>query len=243
LMRGKKITGDQFGCGAFACVWPKGDRTIKFTHDPEDVAASLNARGIPHVKKFYKVFKLVDSGRIIDTGQPTPVWALIGEDVEPVDEYGDDVLRESIDHIPTGMLRERFDRWRYNGGRPENFKVPAEVHERFGNSCNYAFGASSDEAAECKRFGRQYLATWTKLARRGIVFMDAHSGNFGVDKQGRWKILDLGLSRSDIPEEFVEELHGIRRGIQRRARDKKAQRGWILAAAALGLILLAPKLR
>ncbi|UCC72071.1 MAG: hypothetical protein JSV86_17135 [Gemmatimonadota bacterium] len=234
LMRAKHISGDQFGCGAFACVWPKGNRTIKFTHDPEDVGAFLTARGIRHIKRFYKVYRLVDSGTILRTGQSTPVWAMVGEDVPKI---ANDDWRYSIvvSGLPVGALSYDFEQWQSRGRFPEDYQPRPDVRRSAKEDAN-----CERRGPACEKFVDQFIDTWAALARRGIVFMDAHAGNIGVDAKGNWKIIDMGLSRSDIPEEFVEDLRGLRRGIQRRSRDKRARRGMIAVAAVLGLILILP---
>jgi hypothetical protein len=239
LMRVKKITGKEFGCGAFACVWPKGNRAIKFTHDPEDVAAALNAQDIRHVKKFYKVYKLVNSGTRLTTGEDTPVWAMVGEDTPQIPHS--DPRRNWIEWLPTQRLFDDFEDWTLGRGYfPEDYQPGAWVDETTDRSCEYAPGG---EKKQCLKFMRGYTDTWVKLARRGIVFRDAHEGNFGIDKKGNWKIIDLGLSKSDIPEEKVEALRGLRAGVQRRKRDKSARCWWLFGGTMLGLVLFAPMIR
>lgn len=37
-----------------------------------------------------------------------------------------------------------------------------------------------------------------KLRAAGIVWSDIHSGNIGFDKRGKLKVLDLGLTKTEL---------------------------------------------
>lgn len=61
----------------------------------------------------------------------------------------------------------------------------------------------------CKRFVTQYIDTFQALGRRGVVFQDAHGGNFAQTKGGRWKIIDLGLSDTQRNPPPLPKLEGV----------------------------------
>jgi hypothetical protein len=197
LLRGGKVT-KVYGCGAHACVWKKGNRILKITDDDEDVGAAVRAKGLRHVRRYHKLYllKSPQERRWYDR------WAMIGDDVTPVED-SHQPFGQWIAKYGWGIADDLADKLDYFGLKQHKSR---RVIDR---KCRYLAQRNVGHR-RCRQFGRQYVDTWIKLARRGIRFKDNHSGNFGVTPKGTWKIIDLGVSGSEIPPGAVETLRAPR---------------------------------
>lgn len=187
-------------CGAFACAYSdeRDDRrVVKFTQDPTDVAAIMALQGQKHAVKLYEAHKLVEEKPESDA--VSDVYAVVVERLWPVEDWLGSLLeaygsQANIDLLPF-----------YDKSEIKNtprFRYPKEVRESFEFVC-YGMGK------ECVDGAREYVDMMEGMAQRGIRFHDSHAGNFGTDASGVWKVLDIGISRSGLPQ--VQSLHGLRR--------------------------------
>lgn len=184
LFKGK--VGKKLGCGVFACAYASGPhKVVKFTRDSEDVAALLEAQKTGVVPKVYDVFKLKDGGHSINTDDETPVYAMTIERLRtlPRDE------------------RIRMDQ--------------EEISQAFAVIDNVKSGQSpSVDAAcaeqECGPIARETAQAALALHDAGIDWTDIHAGNIGFDRKGRVKVLDLGLTSTQLKAE-PKILAGARR--------------------------------
>lgn len=175
--RAKLAPKKKLGCGVFACAYDRADgKVVKFTRDSEDVAALIAAQKSGVVPKLYSVHKLGkgSAGRRYKDGEPVPVYAMVVEKLRTIPKEQDDAQKLS-DRIYAAVNRAVVDG---EGG-------PSDCNKRDGGDTV----CKTVEAAE-------------RLKRKtGITWDDAHAGNIGFDKKGRLKILDLGLTRTQLKEQ------------------------------------------
>lgn len=199
LFRGKASRQKKLGCGVFACAYtsPAKTRVVKFTRDAQDVAALLEAQKTGVVAKVYAVYKLARPGRTIPTRDPftmrvsdardVPVYALVVERLRtvPSDE------REAVDDELLAIRDQVVDQ----GMSPNDF-CDAQRDEDGNTGCGDVQVAA--------------LRIYEKLKAAGISWNDMHAGNIGYDKNGRMKVLDLGLTDTELKHE-PEILEGAQR--------------------------------
>jgi len=172
LFKGK--LGKKLGCGVFACAYaiPKNTtKVIKFTRDSEDVAALLQAQPTGVVPKVSRVFKLNSEG-FNEHEEATTVYAIELERLKPFTPADRERLDEELPYLN--------DVGRY--GAPDTAKE---------------FCADR----ECSPIAEQTVDAILKLRAAGIEWSDVHSGNIGLDKNGKVKVLDLGVSGTKLVEE------------------------------------------
>jgi hypothetical protein len=183
--------GKKLGCGVFACAYGTSPtRVVKFTRDPEDVAALLEAQPLKVVPKVHAVYTLKEPGESLDTGEEAPVYALVVERLKPF--QGDE--RAVIDS--------------------EIYKVPdmiSIVEKGEYASIDAVCRAIREEGdGECSSITQQTAEAAMKLKQAGIEWTDVHAGNIGLDKKGNVKILDLGVTGTQLREQ-PKILEGAKR--------------------------------
>jgi hypothetical protein len=260
--------------GTYAGVWKKGDKDIlKFTKDAEDVGALLRAGGLRHVRRISKAYLLKGAGHDCEWTEgaechaydpnPTPVFAFVSEDVEPVSEHPDRKIRRLgkflnqfwYDGPTQDLKRYAQDQFDIIEGRPharpqviKSFTIPKHIRAGFMETCEGYDNDDGDRDA-CRQFAREFVQTWQGMARRGIVAWDMHSGNIGVSagkrtKKGTWMIIDAGLSSQDPPKEKVEELRAAwKREADRGRRNSSALLRLGILGVATALVVALPQLR
>lgn len=175
----------RIGCGVFACAYPSPDRAkvVKITADVSDVAALQRAQGLPRIPKLYEAYRLASPTRWRGrSGGPT-VYALVLERLRPLSRAMQDRFFSALNCI------------RKPGRRGED---PAEIAE----ACCFpgrAWGLKIEDLPACKRLAADVPEAMKDFRSLDMRVTDIHPGNIGTDKNGRWKILDLGLS-GGIPE-------------------------------------------
>lgn len=167
----------KLGCGVFACAYETSDpgKVVKFTRDAEDVAALLEAQKLGVVPKVYKTYELFNQGESVETGETKPVYALVVEKLKPFSPAEREVLDEqmfSVNDILSELKRD-----------PEMSVAEACV------------GMTGNE---CDTITRQTIEAAQKLRANGIRWDDIHSGNIGLDKKGDVKVLDLGITGTQL---------------------------------------------
>jgi len=182
--RGK--SDHKLGCGVFACAYaaPGSTRVVKFTRDSEDVAALLKAQKTGLVPKIFATYKLKQGGRTIPKRDPwtariadpqdIPVYALVMERLRTVPSEERDQLDETLSDIRAVS----------EGRMTGNDYCDNRVDEWGTTGCD-DIELAVVNAAE-------------KLRAAGIVWNDIHSGNIGFDKRGKLKVLDLGLTKTEL---------------------------------------------
>jgi hypothetical protein len=182
--------GEKLGCGVFACAYgTTPTRAVKFTRDPEDVAALLEAQPLKVTPKIHAVYTLKEPGESLDTGEETPVYALVVERLKPF--QGDE--RATIDD-EIYQVRDMISEVRRH--EYPNLKKACEAR---GDAC----GPITLQTAKAAM----------KLKKAGIEWTDVHAGNIGLDKRGNVKILDLGVTGTQLREQ-PKILEGARKRLR-----------------------------
>jgi hypothetical protein len=211
------------GCGVFACVFEHKDpgKVVKITRDPSDVAGLLKGQGLPQVPKVYASHKLA--------GQPrwtTPRVRQFKWQEWPDEPEAFALIVEKL-RVLTGSEKSK---WQQRIARMHRFKRQEESKRKiiaagggktappdpFAKTKSYTRPTISDmakavcpkrpliEAASCALRIRELNKMATDLRERGVDWVDIHAGNIGVDKNGRWKAIDLGAATTkldvDLPE-------------------------------------------
>jgi hypothetical protein len=207
LFNGKRKRAKKLGCGVFACAYtaPGAKAVVKFTRDSEDVAALLQAQRTGVVPKITKVYKLGQGGRTMPEripgmySQPSPrdvpVYALVMERLRtiPLNQQSDLNIELGV----LGMLLRRG----------ASTKGLCSVIEQ------------DDGSVGCTDLQRTVIAAYDKLAKRGIFWEDIHAGNIGYDKTGKLKVLDLGLTQTELKRRIK-----VLKGLGGAKREKKLKR-------------------
>lgn len=202
------------GGGATAKVWARGaDEVTKVTRDAEDVGALLRAQGLPHVVRVKKVFALDRAG--FTSRGPTQTYGIVAERLEPIPK---DLHYTWIGHafqkVRKTILMDSV--LRLDEKNPQAFRLSPESRALLPRSCDLEYtNADYPHRDACKRFMVELGETFEKLTQRGIYWADIHPGNFGMGRDGKWKILDLGLSETPLPAKPLPVLAG-RTGARRR---------------------------
>ena len=193
----KRGKGKKLGCGVFACAYGVSPtRVVKFTRDPEDVAALLEAQPLGVVPKVHAVYRLKEPGESLDYGTETPVYALEVERLKPFQ----------------GEERALVD--------SEIYKAPdmVSIVEKGGyDSIADVCRAMREEGdGECGPITEQTAEAMLKLREAGIDWTDVHAGNIGLDKHGKVKILDLGVTGTQLKQQ-PKILEGAKRRLAKRS--------------------------
>jgi hypothetical protein len=188
--------GKKLGCGVFACAYgTTPTQVVKFTRDPEDVAALLEAQPLKVVPKVHAVYKLKEPGESIDNGEETPVYALVVERLKPFQGEERLTIDQEIYKVPD-MVRI----------------VEAGEYDSIDEVCR-AIREEGD--GHCSPVTQQTAEAAMKLKDAGIDWTDVHAGNIGLDQKGNVKILDLGVTGTQLREQ-PKILEGARRRLAKR---------------------------
>lgn len=174
LFKNKK--GRKLGCGVFACAYGTRDpdKIVKFTRDSEDVAALLEAQELGVVPKVFATYKLKDGGHSIKTDDETPVYALVVERLKTFSPVEREILDNELHQVR------------------DLIEAP-DIRD--------ACSTIRDDGGDCSAITQQTAEAARKLREAGIDWSDIHSGNIGLDKQGNVKILDLGITGTQLKEQ------------------------------------------
>lgn len=168
----------KLGCGVFACAWARTKNTVvKITNDQSDVEAlkRANAAGLHKgttavVPKLYRAFTLKSP-----TTSQQPVYGMVVERLRTESELPPGAT------TPIFCMRDVYD------------EAP-EMLER--HCCPQPDESDYDprSAKLCKTLSQQVGGMVGRVRALDISTTDLHPGNIGLGYDGRWKILDLGLS-------------------------------------------------
>jgi hypothetical protein len=184
LFKGKRKRQKKLGCGVFACAYtaPGKTRVVKFTRDSEDVAALLQAQKTGVVPKIHAVYKLKQGGTSIETGDTTPVYALVVDRLIPLS------LDERREVDENGSLFQIVD-------VVDGYSTADDLCGEYG----------------CDDLTLGTLNAALKLKSIGIKWRDIHSGNIARDpKTGKVKIIDLGVTGTELKRR-IKILNGLGR--------------------------------
>jgi hypothetical protein len=210
------------GCGVFACVFqhPDPDKVVKITRDESDVAGLIQGQGA-QVPKLYERFKLTSQAR----------WVTPRERYHPMQEWPTQpeaytLIVEKLD-VLTGSEKakwnqriKRMRRFQDAATLPVENKRPIDPYaktETRGRQPTIGEMAKvicpkkpRQEAQTCNLRVRELNKIAEDLQAKGVDWSDIHAGNIGVDKNGRWKALDLGAFTTPL-QTALPELAGARR--------------------------------
>jgi hypothetical protein len=179
-------TPEKLGCGAFACAWATDKAYVtKITRDATDVAGMLRAQGLLQVAEVKHAWELSraaydERGKAI----PDQTWAMRVERLRPLNQDEKNRLGPRL-----RAVGDAFDKVAQGYRGPKaSFRIPQKTLERLNKSCR---------DKKCTRFLLDVAEAYTELYRRGILWRDMHTGNIGIARDGRWKILELG-ARSGV---------------------------------------------
>ena len=185
LFKGKRPK--LLGCGSWACAYDVGGgRAVKIPADAEDVAAFRAVRKHPRVAKVFREFELAASGTD-PKGHPKRVYALEMEKLATLPLKMQEWVRDAL-LVPFAAISGDAAPWVDMPGQFPGVKY---------GTAEYARGQCRRDK-ECERFVDDFLETYTALFRKGVWWRDFHAKNFGVTAAGKWKILDLGMSRQKL---------------------------------------------
>jgi len=200
---GNKRTPKLLGKGAAANAYDVGGgKVVKITRDPDDIAALVAAKGIRHVVKTHKIYELVNAAVDLqdDVYEPLRVWAVVAEKLEPLD----DDYESLVNRVPVDYLVQHYTAARGSAIVPGSYTIGDDMRRRM-----KSYACDSDNGTACRKFMTEYLDTFQALGRRGVVFQDAHPGNFAQTRAGKWKIIDLGLSDTQMAPPSLPRLEGV----------------------------------
>lgn len=218
-------------CGVFACVYPHKDprKVVKITRDPSDVAGLLRTQGLAQVPQVSAHYKLASNARWTHFRQPTEryqrwtdtpeAYALVIERLQTLSSAERRKWNRRIRRM--GDFIRQADRERNMAARGSStapsphartvaFKPPTSA-----DMAKSVCPKRSSETASCQRRVRELDKMVDDLKAAGVDWTDIHAGNIGVDSKGRWKVLDMGASTTEL-EEDMPELAGLRRRRRRR---------------------------
>ena len=193
--------GPQLGCGAFACAYElgtDGKRVVKFTTDPFDAGAALDLtqRASPDAVRVYDVVHLKRPNNL---AIEAPVFAIIAERVKTLSADDRQLLSKTTGHVVFDSFEEQGILDTTDFYNPTVLRSPVGWTLQSGHRKQLALickrSAEDGETTEehCNNLVKEALDVVEGLANRGIVFADAHGGNFG--RRGKKLVaLELGLS-------------------------------------------------
>lgn len=208
---------EKIGCGVFGCAfeYPKDpNKVVKVTVDAEDASGLIGAQDVEHVARVFDAWRLkqpvrvkpgqADSGRFVhgywlrERPIEAPAFALVVERLKPVPKEDKRWMAKVL-----GIVMRKY------GDVSEEELVRACPRSK----------AKREAAAKCFIFAGEVADTARELQDYGAEWRDAHVGNIGIDRDGKWKILDLGLSRHRGSEPYEELARPARfRRLARRLR-------------------------
>jgi hypothetical protein len=223
------------GCGNYACVYPKaGDpsRVIKVTRDKGDPAALLHVRGSGLTPKVFsaqelkvhtplaadkkavkkeRAARLRENKNFKNPNWPIPddvsklgtqrVFMIELERVKPVTKEQEKFIHSAISYIENFLIYDRCS------GRNKCKSVTLRLPGSELNSkafCDSYF--KGYKAKRCKKFVTKGVRVQQELIKRGILWEDRHSGNWGITRDGKLVAIDVG--GSTVPLKKLKMLSG-----------------------------------
>jgi hypothetical protein len=222
------------GCGTFACAYAhatKPGKVVKLTRDESDVAALIRSQGKGIAPRLYDTHKLTTRGRwLAPHKKPGPPTRIGTEYVRPAWPAQPEPVYGMVLERLTTFTPQEIARWNRRFKKMATFVTSIEADEqattvldpkrparrpvavpgvaRLMQICEDVRG---HKAKACALRIKELDRLRTKLRTAGVHWTDIHAGNIGIDKRGRWKALDLGVSHTAL-DTAVPELAGRKRG-------------------------------
>jgi hypothetical protein len=208
------------GCGVFACVFAHADpnKVVKITRDASDVAGLMKGQSLAQVPKVYANHRLVGNPRWTTPRVRTQRWQ----------EWPDQpkafamVIEKLI--VMTGSEKSKWNQRLRRMLQLEQDEEEARKLIAAGGSKTAPLSPSAKtktykrptigemaktvcpkkptaEAKHCEMRMAELSKLRNALSKAGIDWTDIHAGNIGKDAKGRWKVLDLGASKTTLDED------------------------------------------
>lgn len=170
------------GCGTFGCAYSIKkdlDHIVKLTRDDTDAAASQK----------FKDLRVVKTKEVHDLGHG--LFAIVNEKLTNLDR-----LRSGWLEMPINTDAERK--------LLTTAKADDSVRNHMKDVC-----PTTDFAVRkaCRGFMDELADLHNRGAAKGLALGDFHPSNFGLDKNGNWKLLDLGIS--GVRPKGIKKLNGM----------------------------------
>jgi hypothetical protein len=202
----------KIGCGVFACTYGSKDpnKVIKITSDPTDVAAlqvanNFHVEGVPKLYETMRLASRIEWRRGGYAGgrmrPPPPIYGMVVERLKPFGTQAQEKYEGTV-----ACIRHEAEGGGGSEGAREICCDPGRIR--------------TDMKAKCRQIARDLPPAMEELYDAGLNVRDIHVGNIGQAKDGRWKILDLGLSDAEFATE-PKALEGARRATAARRRRRR----------------------
>lgn len=164
---------------------------VKITGDKSDVTSLLRAQGLDRIPTVYESRRLASATCWKPSWQaqqwPPATRRWRSPDVTDCRKHGPQLFAVVVERLkPLSRKAVRF--WDRPvaciAGNSAVMRTPDLIFK----CCP---GARSKT---CRKLARDLPRIISDLDDRGIHWMDVHSGNIGLDKYGRWMVLDLGVT-------------------------------------------------
>jgi hypothetical protein len=196
-----KPIGVPLGCGVYGCAYDQSEtgKVVKFTKDPEDVAAleamSKTGDSVP----FYSSYQLRGLKTARGGEAKKPVYAVIVDKVEPLD-YEDAFYIDQVfgavarSNAVVGLQAQKKSKSSSRNQAPSVLLALPGAKLNLSAGCKYFVDRTQGtNLKRCLKVTNRVLDITRTAAKKGLWFTDSHSGNFGYLK-GKIVVSDLGLT-------------------------------------------------
>ena len=208
----------RWGKGVFAGVYSRdADTVVKITRDKSDVDGLNLAQETGFVPKVFATYRLTSPAywsspkyAVSHSGKPRPAkpeaFAMVVERLQPL---------KGADRGAVNKIASCISHWSRGGDEREveDACCPKSRSKRARAATSKLGNSAPACSTDVKRLSDMYY----RLADYNIEWRDMHGGNFGRDKHGQLKVLDLGVS-AQVQE---DSQHDALDGARRRGRAKK----------------------
>lgn len=208
-----KPTGKPLGCGVYGCAYEQAgtDRVIKFTSDPEDVAALQMMDKSGDSVRLYAGYRIAGLKTNRKFGKPRPVYAVVVQKVTPLSQ--EDAFY--VDHVFGLVARSNAvvglqpTKMKTKGRtKPPVLLVLPGAKANIKAGCEYFTGRTKGtDKKRCLKVANRVLNIARNASKKGLWFHDSHSGNFGY-ANGKIVASDLGLTYAKFDKPPVS-LRGL----------------------------------
>jgi len=179
----KRLFGNEprnsIACGTRGCAYQVGNHVVKITDDVDDAVALKRAQGLKHVATVQRVYKLPGAGKRY--GREVDLYAIV------------------MERMPKHMAMKQYS-WLDEVWFDTELRQTAEASNLKGKPFVLPRASVATSLTTCKgdracvTAKREFALTIEELFKRGIQWVDFGQSNIMVDKDGTWKIVDLGHS-------------------------------------------------
>lgn len=206
----------RLGGGVFAGVYGRdADTVVKITRDKSDVDGLNLVQETDFVPKVFATYRLTSPARwssekyaslYTKPRAPRPeVYAMVVERLTPL--QGKD--KREINAI-SACIQDKTRRGGYDDLAVDCCQKAKKVRSRAATS------KLGNSPASCSTDVQRLADMYSDFSNYDIAWKDMHGGNFGRDRNGKLKVLDLGVSAKAQPYAEHEGLDGARHTKKRR---------------------------